>query len=339
MSPRIGYLLPTREHIMAGQPQAAPLLELAERAQRLGFDSIWAGDSLLARPRHEPLTLLAAVSGRLRNIDIGTAVLLPALRNPVLLAHALATLDQVAQGRLIIGVGIAADVANIRAEFTAAGVPFEKRVGRLLEGLRLARSLWSGRPVDWDGRWKVEHGVLAPTPHRSGGPPIWIGGSLPASLERAGRYFDGWLPIAPDAGQWGRQWKQVQEIARAAGRDANALTGAMYLTLVVDHDPSRANARLNTYLEQYYGQPAAVTRARQAAYAGPSEGLAQWLRAPASAISCCVSPETTSGIWKPSPRFAASWLSALGEPQPQDGLVILLGLRRRTMVRRIGLAP
>jgi alkanesulfonate monooxygenase SsuD/methylene tetrahydromethanopterin reductase-like flavin-dependent oxidoreductase (luciferase family) len=283
MSPRIGYLLPTREQIMAGQPQAAPLLELAERAERLGFDSIWAGDSLLARPRHEPLTLLAAVASRLRRVDIGTAVLLPALRNPVLMAHQIATLDQVAEGRLILGVGIAADVANIRAEFTAAGVPFEKRVGRLLEGLRLARSLWSGQPVDWDGRWKVEHGVLGPTPHRLGGPPIWIGGSLPASLERAGRYFDGWLPIAPDAEQWGRQWKQVKEIAREAGRDPNALTGAMYLTLVVDHDPSRANERLNIYLEQYYGQSAAVTRKRQACYAGPSEGLAEWLQGYASA--------------------------------------------------------
>jgi len=59
MALRIGYLLPTREHIMAGQPRAAPLLELAERAEGLGFNSIWAGDSLLARPRHEPLTLLA----------------------------------------------------------------------------------------------------------------------------------------------------------------------------------------------------------------------------------------------------------------------------------------
>ena len=87
MSIRIGYLLPTRERVMAGQPHAAPLLELAERAERLGFDSVWAGDSLLARPRHEPLTLLAAVASRVHRVDIGTAVLLPALRNPVLLAH------------------------------------------------------------------------------------------------------------------------------------------------------------------------------------------------------------------------------------------------------------
>jgi alkanesulfonate monooxygenase SsuD/methylene tetrahydromethanopterin reductase-like flavin-dependent oxidoreductase (luciferase family) len=277
MALRIGYLLPTREHIMAGRPQAAPLLEFAERAERLGFDSVWAGDSLLARPRHEPLTLLAAVAGRLGRVQIGTAVLLPALRNPVLLAHQVATLDQVAEGRLILGVGIAADVANIRAEFTAAGVPFEKRVGRLLEGLRLARALWTGKPVNWDGRWKVESGVLGPTPHRPGGPPVWIGGSLPASLERAGRYFDGWLPIAPDAARWGRQWKEVKDIARAAGRDPDALTGAMYLTIALDDDAGRANARLDRYLEQYYGPPAEVTRRRQAVYAGAHQGLAEWL--------------------------------------------------------------
>jgi len=279
MAVRIGYLLPTRERVMEGQPQAAPLLELAERAVRLGFDSIWVGDSVLARPRHEPLTLLAAVAGRIPRVEIGTAVLLPALRNPVLLAQQAATLDQIAQGRLILGVGIAADVPNIRQEFTAAGVPFEKRVGRLLEGLRLARALWSGQPVDWGGRWTVERGVLGITPHRPGGPPIWIGGSLPASVERAGRYFDGWLPLAPAPEEWTRLWKEVKEIARAAGRDAKALTGAMYLTVCVDEDRDRADARLNHYLEQYYGQPAAMTRRRQASYAGPKDGLAEWLAA------------------------------------------------------------
>ena len=64
MAPRMGYLLPTREQVMQGHPEAAPLLDLAERAENLGYDSVWVGDSLLARPRHEPLTLLAGVAGR-----------------------------------------------------------------------------------------------------------------------------------------------------------------------------------------------------------------------------------------------------------------------------------
>jgi len=110
MAPRIGYLLPTREQIMEGRPGAAPLLDLAARAESLGYDSVWVGDSLLARPRHEPLTLLAGVAGRVKRVELGTAVLLPALRNPVLLAHQVATLDQVSEGRLILGVGFAADV-------------------------------------------------------------------------------------------------------------------------------------------------------------------------------------------------------------------------------------
>src|SRR6266850_7120874 len=115
--PRLGYLLPTRERVMEGHPETASLLALAERAEALGFDSVWVGDSLLARPRHEPLTLLAGVAGRTRRVKLGTAVLLPALRNPVLLAHQVATLDQISSGRIILGVGIASDVPNIRAEF------------------------------------------------------------------------------------------------------------------------------------------------------------------------------------------------------------------------------
>ena len=280
---QLGYLLPTREHVMADEPRVAPLMDLAERARRLGFDSLWAGDSLTARPRHEPLALLAAIAGRLPGIGIGTAVLLPALRNPVLLAHQLATLDQIAEGRLIVGVGIANDLPSVRAEFTAASVPFEKRIGRLIEGLRLMRALWTGLPVEWDGRWRVERSVLGPVPYRLGGPPVWIGGSLPASLERAGRHFDGWLPNRPDAEEWARGWIRVREAAGAAGRDPNALTGAMYLTVAIDPDKTRAQARLDAYLERYYGRPADVSRQPQASYAGPREGLSEWIAAYAAA--------------------------------------------------------
>ena len=272
MALRIGYLLPTREAVMEGRPAAAPMLALAERAEALGYASVWVGDSVLARPRHDPLTLLAAVAGRTRRVELGTAVLLPALRNPVLLAHQVATLDQIAEGRVILGVGIASDVPNIRAEFEAAGVPWEKRVGRMLEGLRLCRALWRGEPVDWDGRWTLRDAVLGPVPHRPGGPPIWLAGSAPATIERVGRQFDGWFPNshAPDA--FAETWQQMQAAAREAGRDPAALTGATYLTLAIDEDPGRAEARIDGFLASYYGQRPDAMRKRQRCYAGGQAG-------------------------------------------------------------------
>ena len=277
MAPRIGYLLPTRESIMEGRPEAEPLLRLAERAEALGYDSVWVGDALLARPRHEPITLLAGVAGRTQRVQLGTAVLLPVLRNPVLLAHAVATLDQISAGRVILGVGIATDVPNVRAEFRAAGVPFEKRVGTLLEGMRLCKALWSGQPVDWDGRWQVEKGVLAPVPHRPGGPPIWGGGSAPAALQRAGRHFDGWFPTGPDAKGWGEQWQQVQAHARESGRDPSRIEPAVYLTLAVDDDAAKANQRIDDFLSAYYGQRPDVLKKRQACFSGPANAAAEWI--------------------------------------------------------------
>src|SRR5438445_3666452 len=218
MSPQIGYLLPTRERVMEGRPETASLLGLATRAEDLGFDSVWVGDSLLARPRHDPLILLAAVAARTQRVALGTAVFLPALRNPVVLAHQLATLDQISEGRLVLGAGIASDVPNIRAEFAAAGVPFEGRVGRMMEGLRLCRALGTGQPVDWQGRWPVQSGVLGPTPYRPGGPPIWMAGSVRPALERAARHFDGWFANEADLGRWTEQWAEVQQIVHDTGR-------------------------------------------------------------------------------------------------------------------------
>ncbi len=277
MSLELGYLLPTREMIMSGRNETAGMLVLAERAERLGMDGIWIGDSLTARPRHEPLAMLAAVAARVPRVLVGTAVLLPALRNPVLLAHQAATVDRISEGRLVLGVGIARDVPSIRAEFAAAGVPFEKRVGRMMEGLELARALWRGEPVDWDGRWKLEKATVGPTPHRPGGPLLWVAGALPVSLERAGRHFDGWMPNSGDAATWAQGWQEVRRVASEAGRDASKLTGAMYLTLSLDDDVAAANERLDRYLESYYNAPAAGLRKRQECFAGPPGAVAQYL--------------------------------------------------------------
>lgn len=281
--PQLGYLLPTRERVMENHPETGPLLALAERAEALGFDSIWVGDSVTARPRHDPLTLLAAVAARTRRAALGTAVLLPALRNPVLLAHQVATVDRIAEGRLILGIGIAADMPAIRREFEAMGVPFDKRVGRMNEAMRLCKALWSGQPVDWSGLWAVKQGTVGPTPHRPGGPPIWFGGGLPAGRARTGRLYDGWFPNLPTPEEYPAQLAEVREAARAAGRDPQAITGAMYLTLAIDDDVKRADDKINDYLANYYGVPAAGMRARQRCYAGPASGAVAWLKSYADA--------------------------------------------------------
>ena len=275
----LGYLLPTREQVMEGRPEAAPLLKLAEQAEDLGFASVWVGDSLLARPRHDPMTLLGGVAGRTKRVRMGTAVLLPALRNPVVLAHQVATLDQVSEGRLILGVGIASNNPPIHAEFLAAGVPFEGRVGRMMEGLRLCKALWTGEPVNWEGRWTVKNGVLGPVPAQKGGPPLWYGGTAPAAVARTAKFFDGWFPNHAEPARFAREFAELRAMANAAGRDGSKLDGATYLTLAIDDNQARADERMNDYMGRYYNQPAAAMRARQVNYAGPAEGAAELLRA------------------------------------------------------------
>jgi alkanesulfonate monooxygenase SsuD/methylene tetrahydromethanopterin reductase-like flavin-dependent oxidoreductase (luciferase family) len=263
---------------MLESPSVRPMIEAAKKAVDRGFDSIWAGDSLLARPRHDPITLLAGVAGAIREIELGTAVLLPALRNPVVLAQQLATLDQLTEGRLIVGAGIAPDSPAVRAEFTAAGTPFEGRVGRYMEGIRLCRALWSGQPVDWEGRWSVKAGVLAPVPYRDGGPLIWSAASVPQGIERAARHHDGWFPIGPDPATFAQRNEVFQNAATLAGRKLEDLTTAIYLTVSVMDDTEKAEAAIDTYLEGYYQAPASALRSYQACKGGDGDQVIEFIR-------------------------------------------------------------
>jgi alkanesulfonate monooxygenase SsuD/methylene tetrahydromethanopterin reductase-like flavin-dependent oxidoreductase (luciferase family) len=108
-----GFVLPTRGVVLSADDsleQAArvqsEVIGLARRAEALGFDGVWAGDSVLAKPRLEPLSTLAAVAGATESVTLGTAVYLLQLRNPVHVAHQTATVDQVSGGRLALGVGV-----------------------------------------------------------------------------------------------------------------------------------------------------------------------------------------------------------------------------------------
>jgi alkanesulfonate monooxygenase SsuD/methylene tetrahydromethanopterin reductase-like flavin-dependent oxidoreductase (luciferase family) len=107
--PRMGLLLPSHETVLWAGGDVTVLIGMARAAEQAGYDSVWAGNSLLARPRAEPLTLLSAIAAATR-VRLGTAVLLPLLRQPLSLAHAVATVDRICRGRMILGVGPGAPV-------------------------------------------------------------------------------------------------------------------------------------------------------------------------------------------------------------------------------------
>jgi alkanesulfonate monooxygenase SsuD/methylene tetrahydromethanopterin reductase-like flavin-dependent oxidoreductase (luciferase family) len=263
-----GLLLPSRESLLWGGSDLAFVVDAARRAEAAGYDSVWAGDSLLARPRGEPLTLLAAAAGGTTRVALGTAVLLPLLRHPVSLAHALATLDRIARGRLIVGVGPGAELPGTHAELAALGVPSDRRVGALLKTVERCRRLWRNE----------EPGVeLEPRPFREGGPPIWLGGGGPRMLRLAGTTFDGWLPLSPAPSDYASGLRAVHEATEGAGRDPGSVAAGVYLTVAVADSPGEAAGELDAYIRAYYGVPAAVMSRTMACYAGTIESAGEWV--------------------------------------------------------------
>ena len=116
-------------------------------------------------------------------------------------------------------------------------------------------------------------------PHTPGGPPLWAAGSVPASLKRCGRYYDGYFPSGPsDAAVFAERFTAVKVHATEAGRPDDAITGAAYLTLAIDDDAMKADARLNAYLESYYNQPAEKLRRYQGCFTGTKAAAIEWLQ-------------------------------------------------------------
>ena len=171
----IGLLLHTRQIIR--QEEAArsfeQLWEDAAQVEQLGFDHIWLGDSVtvLDKARGDCLTTMAVLAARTSKIRIGAVPILPALRNPVLLAHALATLDVISKGRIILGVSVGPVRDYIQRQFAACGVPPHEKAGRLGECIEIMRRLWTEKVINYDGRYyKLSaRSASCPTRHKSRG--------------------------------------------------------------------------------------------------------------------------------------------------------------------------
>ena len=273
-TPKTGLLLPSREALLWADSDLALVIDAARGAEKAGYDSVRVGDSLLARPRGEPLTLLAAVAGATTRVALGTAVLLPLLRHPLSMAHALATLDRVAEGRLIVGIGPGAELPGTHAELAALGVPSDRRVGAMLSAVERCRRLWRNE----------EPGIeLQPRPFQPGGPPIWLGGGGPRMLRLAGATFDGWLPLSPTPATYEIGLRAVRDAAEKVGRDPDSVATGVYLTVAVADTPEEAAREADGYVSAYYGAPAEVMARTMALHAGTLESAAEWFAAYRSA--------------------------------------------------------
>ena len=256
-----GLLLHTRG--MLGDKDSSPsfdeLWEDAAYAEQMNFDQIWLGDSvcILNRARGDCLTTMAALACKTNRIKIGTVPLIAALRNPVLLAHSLATLDVISKGRISVAVSVAGTAEYNEREFIACDVPFHQKAGRLSESIVLMRRLWSEKSFAFDGRYYQfkEIGVL-PKPIQKPGIPIWIAaGKNDNALRRVAKFGDGWVTIAHNLEDFASRRRKIDLYATELGRRQDVRGSLLFASLNLGRDGEAAKEEGWSWMERFFGRP------------------------------------------------------------------------------------
>jgi len=205
---------------------------VAELAEELGFDSVWATEHIIVGPEavdpygrvYAPLVTLGWIAGFTERIGLGTSIVLVPLHHPMHLAKEVATLQELSGGRVTLGVGMGWH----KDEYDFMGIPFERRGRRGNEAIRLIRALWSGER-DFEGEhWSFHDATFEPRP--SPQPEIWVGGSSEPALRRALELGDAWHPSRGSDADHVRRVKeehpQLRVIPRVAAENVDAMLEA-----------------------------------------------------------------------------------------------------------------
>jgi probable F420-dependent oxidoreductase len=234
----------------SGPISPAGIRTFAQRAEELGFDSLWVQESIIGRQRQldsiELLTFAAACTTR---IGLGAAVLLLPLRAPVPLAKTLVTLDQLSAGRLIVALGLGmASPTDL-----AFGVEPGSRLPRFIESLRILKALWTEDRVNMDGKfWQLHDVAMEPKPVQQPHPPLWFGVHHPDALKRTVKYADGFIGAGGSStADFASEVATLRQLLESAGRDPSAFPFAKRVYIAVDNDRERAGRRLAERLGGY----------------------------------------------------------------------------------------
>jgi alkanesulfonate monooxygenase SsuD/methylene tetrahydromethanopterin reductase-like flavin-dependent oxidoreductase (luciferase family) len=249
-------------------PEAYPereLLALAETVEGEGYDSVWVGDSMFQKSRLEAFTTLAAIAARTERVQLGTAALIAPLRNTMWLALSWATLDRLAAGRTILGVCVGAETPTpgTTGEFEAAGANLKTRGLVFTEQLEVIRRLWAAERFDYEGQHHTLHSVKSDLrPANASLPPIWIAsnphvGNLSPRLrermaQRVIQHAEGWMTCTAAPEEFHACWAELQDYARAAGRDPATIVPAYQMLCHIDNDRARAREVGVEFVNRYY---------------------------------------------------------------------------------------
>ncbi|PVZ05817.1 LLM class flavin-dependent oxidoreductase [Actinomycetospora cinnamomea] len=220
----------------------------ARRAEEQGFDLVASGEHVLfGSPTPNAFVALAAAASVTSRVRLLSAVTLLPLYPAPLAAKMAATLDRVSGGRFELGVGVGGENP---VEFAACGVPVRERGRRTDAALDVLVRLLAGGAIDVDGT----PATLDPLPLQRPRPPLWVGGRSEASMRRAGRAGDVWMPYLGSPDRVARGLRTAREEAERHGRDPAGVTGAYFAWTAVDPDPALARQRALDVLRATYGQ-------------------------------------------------------------------------------------
>ena len=299
MAHSFGLILANRA-VVLGAIQARDLIDLTVDAERSGtFDAVWVGDSLLAKPRLESVTLLSALAGVTAKVRLAVGCMATFVhRHPVMLAHQWASLDVLSGGRAWLAVclgGPSEANAAQAAEHAVMGVASAERVGRLEEGIVVLRKLFHEKNVSHHGRFYAFDGVtLQPAPVQNPC-PIWIasnptgltwkGGAsaseavVERSLRRVARFADGWMTNKLSPSEFRQQWARITAMAREEGRDPARLGSALYHNININEERAKALEESKAFLDTYYTANFSAKFVEQWTVAGSPRQCIEGLRA------------------------------------------------------------
>ncbi len=262
-------------------PDVSALIDYGIRMEQLGFDSLWAWDHVLLGvqpnfPIIESLTLLTAIAARTKKIKLGTGILVLPMRNPVILAKQIGSMDLLSNGRLIMGLAS----GWYKREFDAVGIPFEKRGKIMDENLDILKRFWTEDMVK--GEWmyhKIPAGVMYPKPVQKPHPPLLIGGYVDRVLQRAAVTGDGWLTYFYRPESFAKSWAKIRGFAKDAGKDPDKLLNASQLPIRVGKSRAAVESEMMEWLGKEWDYASWSESTKDSAILGTVDECVEQLKA------------------------------------------------------------